>query len=84
MNKNKYKLIALIASIMFVLLITVTTCTLFLFPSPLYAEDVSVCWDCFNWGNGYKECGMDYSGSTGCTHANGYCQLDFAMCIIAF
>lgn len=63
MNK---KSIVSIASILFVLLITVTTCTLFLTPSPSYAEEGSVCWDCFDWGHGFEECGMEYSSSTGC------------------
>ncbi len=80
MNK---KSIASIASILFVLLITVTTCTLFLTPSPSYAEEGSVCWDCFDWGHGFRECGMTYSGAAECSHASGECRI-WGMCIIVY
>lgn len=80
MNK---KSIASITSILFVLLITVTTCTLFLTPSPLYAEEGSVCWDCFDWGHGFRECGMTYSGAAECSHASGECRT-WGFCVVVY
>ena len=46
---------------------------------PLHA-DGGVCWHCFDWGHGFRECGMDYNGTTGCTHAHGYCELTGVAC----
>ncbi len=81
MNKKETTITKLIDTFLLVLLFTASMSTLFLFPSSAYALKPTVCWDCFDWGYG-EECGMDFHGSTGCTHAGGKCELTGVACNI--